>query len=290
MTYSVIALDHETGAFAVGVQSRWFNTGASVPWVRSGVGAVATQAAVDPGYGPRGLALMGEGMSAPDALERLLADDPARERRQVAFVDTSARVAVHTGAACIAVADHQTGDGWAVLGNLLAGADVIPSMAAAFVAARGDLQDRILSTLDAAQAAGGDLRGMQSAALRLAPPVGRDLEEGVELLVADHPEPLGELRRLVGIDRTYRALHRANAAGAGGDTASALSHYEEADPSVGTGEVGFWTAVGLHRIGRSEEATALLDRLFDEQPVLAEVLRRLSVHEPSLGALAQPQG
>ncbi|HEX7879826.1 MAG TPA: DUF1028 domain-containing protein, partial [Candidatus Eisenbacteria bacterium] len=138
-TFSIVARDPETGDIGVAVQSHWFSVGQSVPWAEPGVGAVATQSLVEVSYGPKGLALMREGMSAPDALARLLAEDPQREVRQVAMIDAEGRVAVHTGNLCIAEAGHETGNQFSVQANLMLKESVWPAMAKAYRAAKGDL-------------------------------------------------------------------------------------------------------------------------------------------------------
>src|SRR5919198_5477997 len=164
-TYSIVARDPNTGELGVAVQSHWFSVGSLVPWVEAGVGAVATQSFVDPSYGKLGLDLMRAGKSAPEALKALIAGDAASDVRQVAMIDTQGRVAAHTGAKDIQAAGHKVGTNYSVQANLMLNDTVWPAMSRAFEAAKGDLADRMLAALDAAQAAGGDIRGRQSAAL-----------------------------------------------------------------------------------------------------------------------------
>ena len=164
-TYSIVARDPATGDFGVAVQSHWFQVGTVVPWAEAGVGAVATQSFARIDYGPKGLELMRQGKSAKEALDQLVAQDPEKDVRQVAMVDAQGRVAVWTGPRCIAAAGHQTGNGYSVQANLMDKATVWPAMAKAFESAKGDLADRMLAALEAAQAEGGDIRGSQSAAL-----------------------------------------------------------------------------------------------------------------------------
>ena len=164
-TYSIVARDAATGDLGVAVQSHWFSVGSAVPWAEPGVGAVATQSFTEPSYGPLGLALMKAGKSAPEALKALLAADGDREVRQVAMVDAQGRSAAHTGAKCIQAAGHEVGEGFTVEANLMDKATVWPAMAKAFKGAKGDLADRLLAALRAAQAEGGDIRGQQSAAI-----------------------------------------------------------------------------------------------------------------------------
>src|SRR4028119_171528 len=163
-TYSIVARDPVTGDFGVAVQSHWFQVGAAVPWAEAGVGAVATQSFVLLDYGPKGLQLMKEGKSAREALDLLLSQDPQQEVRQVAMVDAQGRVATWTGPKCIAAAGHPTGPPPSVRATLMDKPTVWPAMARAFESTRGDLAERMLAAMDAAEAEGGDIRGRQSAA------------------------------------------------------------------------------------------------------------------------------
>ena len=169
VTFSIVALDPDNGDLGVATQSKFLAVGAVVPWARAWVGAVATQSFVDPSYGPLGLGLLRAGRSAPEALAGLLAADEGREVRQVAMVDAQGRVAAHTGKKCIAEAGQRVGKDFSVQANLMASAEVWPAMARAFEQARGDLAERMLQALEAAQRAGGDIRGQQSAALLVVP-------------------------------------------------------------------------------------------------------------------------
>lgn len=283
MTYSVIAFDPESGAFGVAVQSHWFNVGRTAPWVRFGVGAVVTQALTDPSYGWRGLDAMGEGIPADRALNRLLADDPDRERRQVAFVDPEGRVAVHTGSRCLSHAGHVVGEGWAVLGNLLASERVVDAMAEVFPRARGTLAERMVATLEVAQENGGDIRGVQSAAIRIAP--GRDeleegFEAGIDFSVPDHPDPIAELRRLITVDRAYRALRRGQTALADGKEALALHHLSLAERLPHGVELDFWRALALFELGKVGAASETMAAVLGQAPQFEEVLRRLAEVDP----------
>lgn len=288
MTYSVIAHDPESGAYGVAVQSHWFNVGRSAPWVRFRVGAVATQALTDPSYGWRGLDLMAAGHSAAAALVELLDGDDDADRRQVAFVDAAGEVAVHTGARCVRYADHVQGRGWAVLGNLLATDRVVPAMAEVFAAATGTLAERMVSALEAAEFAGGDLRGLQSAAIRVVPGSG-ELDEGVEagidISVADHPDPVTELRRLVTVDRAYRALRRAETAVVEGNPAVALHQMSLARRLRHGIEVEFWLAIARARMGELDDARAEMERVVATAPRFGEVLARLAEVDPVVAAL-----
>jgi uncharacterized Ntn-hydrolase superfamily protein len=215
-TFSIVAADPATGEVGCAVQSKYFAVGAVVPWARSGVGAVATQAAGVAAYGPRVLALLEEGLDPAAALQRALADDDGRETRQLGAVAADGRSAAFTGGECLEFAGHETGDGYAVQGNILAGPAVVAGMARAFRETPGSLAERLVAALEAAQAAGGDRRGQQSAAVLVertgAAAEGREgVDKVVDLRVDDHEEPIAELRRLLGIHLVWDALRRATA-------------------------------------------------------------------------------
>lgn len=206
MTFSIAAADLEAGDWGVAVASKFPCVGAIVPWARSGVGAVATQAWANTSFGPDGLALAAEGIAADDALPRLLDADDGREDRQVGLVDAAGRAATFTGEKCMAWAGGATGRGFAVQGNILVGEQVVADMQAAFVETEGDLCDRLLAALLAGDAAGGDRRGRQSAALLVVRDgggyEGRN-DRYIDLRVDDHPEAPAELARLFEVwDRT----------------------------------------------------------------------------------------
>ena len=206
-TFSVVG--HNRGDFGVAVASKFLAVGSIVPWARAGVGAVATQALANAAYGPDGLALLQDGQSAVDALNQLLAGDDEREHRQAGIVDKEGRAAAHTGGACFPWAGHILGDGYCCQGNLLAGEAVVLRMAEAFTAARdggGELAEALLAALRAGDAAGGDKRGRQSAALlvvRAGGGYGGFLDRYIDLRVDDHPDPIPELERILRLHRFY---------------------------------------------------------------------------------------
>jgi len=283
MTYSIVARDPATGAFGVAAQSHWFNVAQPVAWVRYGVGAVATQASADPSYGWRGLALMADGVNPATALRDLSEADEGREQRQVAMMNASGVVAARTGDQCIAHAGHVIGDGWSVQGNLLATPSVVEAMAAGYEASRGPLAIRMLGALEAAEHAGGDLRGRQSAVIRIvssSAESGPGADESIDLRVCDHADPLGEMRRLVLVDEAYREMERGHAAIDDDRLADALGHF---DTAVGPGhadELEFWRAIGLVRVGRVDEAVDSFGRLVSERPMYAELLNRVAEVDP----------
>ncbi|MEJ2502368.1 MAG: DUF1028 domain-containing protein [Gemmatimonadota bacterium] len=263
-TYSIVARDAGTGELGVAVQSHWFSVGPLVAWAEPGVGAVATQSFVDPSYGPLGLRLMRAGKTAAQALDALLAADDHPEVRQVGMVDAAGVSASHTGDQAIQAAGHVTGDGYAVQANLMVGPSVPVAMARAYDTTDGDLTERLLSALEAAQAEGGDIRGRQSAAILvvsgdtlLNPWEGRL----VDLRVEDHPEPVVELRRLVTLSRAYARMNAGDEALTEGDVERALTEYSAAQEMVpdaaSNGEMSFWHAVTLASLGRVEESLPL---------------------------------
>ncbi|MEY2568801.1 MAG: hypothetical protein QOE35_3330 [Actinomycetota bacterium] len=251
MTYSIVARDPETGDVGVAVQSHFFSVGSICSWVEPGVGAVATQSIAEPSYGPRGLDAMRAGRSASVALATLTAEDDDREQRQVAYVDARGEVAVHTGDRCIAEAGHATGDGFSAQANMMRGTGVPEAMAEAFSSTGGELSDRLLASLYAAEAAGGDIRGRQSACLLIASPDGQPWERAYDVRVDDHAEPLDELARLVALHRAYR------------------------DGEACNNELRFWRALALAGEGNVDEARALLAPVWAEHDGWAALLLRL---------------
>jgi uncharacterized Ntn-hydrolase superfamily protein len=280
-TYSIVARDAKTGELGVAVQSHWFSVGSIVTWAEAGVGAIATQSFVDPGYGPRALDLLRRGAAAPDVLAQLVAADPQRDVRQVAIVDVQGHVAAHTGAKAIAAAGHHVGNQYSVQANLMANAKVWPAMSAAFEKATGDLADRMLAALDAAEAVGGDIRGRQSAALLVVKADGSarpwaGADRLFDLRVDDHPQPLDELRRLVRLQRAYNRANRGDELMSEQKVDEALKEYAAAAaiaPEIV--ELPFWHAVTLASIGREAEAAPIFRAVFAKEPAWADLVPRL---------------
>ena len=307
-TYSIVARDPATGQIGVAVQSHWFGVGQIVPWAEAGVGAVATQSFVDPSYGKLGLDLLRAGKSAPDALRALLQADSACEVRQVGFIDASGNVATFTGArdiqsaGSIAASSTSTmnvacgahggtmsvGRDFAVQANLMANDTIWPAMAKAYAASTGDLAERMLAALEAAEKAGGDIRGKQSAALVVvnAKPSGRSWQDRLfDLRIDDHAEPLPELRRLVAVQRAYNHMNAGDLAVEKKDNEAALREYSAAEriaattpgiPPTRHAEMIFWHAVSLVSMNRVNEALPLFARSYAIQPTWRELVPRLA--------------
>ncbi len=320
-TFSIVARDPATGEIGVAVQSHWFAVGQIVPWAEAGVGAVATQSFVDPSYGKLGLELMRAGKSAPEALRALLAGDAHNNVRQVALLDSSGNVMTWTGAANIDAAGgiagqtaeqvggggcggvigaHPSGGGcwtegkgFAVQANLMANDKVWPAMAKAYEETKGDLADRMLAALDAAQAVGGDIRGRQSAALIVVTgkPTGKPWQDRIfDLRVDDNVEPLKELRRLVTLQRAYNHMNAGDLAVEHKDHEAALREYAAAEKLASTAEgisasrlaeMTYWHAVALVNMKRVEEALPLFRKVF----AMDENWRTLTPRLPKAGLL-----
>lgn len=279
-TYSIVARDPHTGQIGVAVQSHYFSVGSIVPWAEAGVGAVATQSFANADYGPEGLAFMRQGLNATQALDILLKQDEEREMRQVALVDAQGTVAVHTGNRCIPAAGHLIGDNVSVQANLMVNDAVWPAMKRAYEGARGDLADRMIAALEAAQEVGGDLRGQQAAALLIVsgerqqkPWYGRLFD----LRVDDHPRPVEELKRLVSLRKAWLLFEQSNE----------LAHTQHIDEAVSVlkqaialqpdlAELKFRGAEILFMAGLPQEALATFRDVFAQEPAWAEMVSRLA--------------
>jgi uncharacterized Ntn-hydrolase superfamily protein len=262
VTYSIAARDGPPGELGVAVQTRFFAVGQTVPWARPGVGAIATQAFADRRYGATGIELLAAGRSPQEALDELTASDPEAAVRQVGIVAADGRAAAHTGAECVAAAGHVAGDGFSAQANMMRSEDVWPAMADAFTASRAPLPWRLLEALDAAEAAGGDFRGKQSAAILVvrAEPTERPWDDKLlELRVDDHPEPLAELRRLLELADGYRALLQLREGDPPPEAVAAVRRLPELD-------VRWSETYAALRDGDVERARSLVRPLFDAEP------------------------
>ena len=287
MTYSIVARDPDTDELGVAVQSHWFSVGSIVTWARPGVGAVATQANADPGYGPQLLDLLAAGVHAEQALATLVANDPAGHSRQVAVVDGAGHVAAHTGSTCMAYAGHVTGAGVSCQANIMASERVWPAMLDAFTAATGSLTSRLLAALDAAEREGGDLRGCQSAAILVVAPDAEPWQTVVSLRVEDHADPLGELRRLVALQGAYALAGEADELmGSGHHDDAARLYVQASERAPGNHELLFWSGLGAAQAGDLDGGVAQVRAAIALQPTWRELLRRLPPEvAPSAGAV-----
>lgn len=278
-TYSIVALDEKTGELGVAVQSHWFSVGSIVPWARAGVGAVATQSIAKVEYGPHGLQLMAEGLTADQALAKLVADDPGASVRQVGMVDAQGNVASHTGDKCIAEAGFRTGKYYTVQANIMEKSTVWDAMAEAYENTPGDLADRMMAAMEAAQNEGGDLRGKQSASILIVK--GKPTEEPwnnikMELRIEDHPEPIKELKRLINIHRAYEHANKGDHYLELGEMENALKEYKKsAEYYPENPELPFWTAVTLVTAGELDRALPIFKDVFQRNPKLKELVPRL---------------
>ena len=275
-TYSIVARDPGTGELGVAVQSHWFSVGPIVPWARTGVGAVATQANAKISYGPRALELLEAGADAPDALARLLSEDPGAAGRQVAVVDSRGRVAAHTGSSTIPFAGHALGDQVSCQANIMASERVWPAMLAAYERAEGSLVTRLLAALDAAERHGGDIRGRQSAAILVVPGRGESWDTVACLRVEDHPEPLTELRRLTTLGDAYVLADRADELVNEGRHEEAARLYREASAlAPESHELRFWAGLGAAQAGDLDAALEHVRAAIAMQPGWRELLPRI---------------
>jgi uncharacterized Ntn-hydrolase superfamily protein len=276
MTYSIVARDPATGELGVAVQSHWFSVGPIVPWAEPGVGAVATQANVQPSYGPDALDLMRSGASAGEALQRLVAEDPGSAGRQVAVLDASGRVAVHTGSSAIPFAGHSTSEEVSCQANMMASETVWPAMLDTYRQTAGSLTHRLLAALDAAEREGGDIRGRQSAAILVVPAAGEGWQSTVSLRVEDHPEPLDELRRLVDLHDAYALASEADDSINEGRHDDAARLFERARAlAPDNHELLFWAGLGAAHAGDLERGVADVRAAIELQPGWRDLLARM---------------
>ncbi len=278
-TYSIVARDPQTGELGVAVQSHYFSVGQRVPWAEAGIGAVATQSFTEPSYGALGLQLMKAGKTAPDALKALIAGDSNADVRQVAMIDANGNVATHTGKKCIADAGHHIGKNYSVQANLMSNANIWPAMSKAFESAQGSLAERMLAALEAAQNAGGDIRGQQSAAILVVSgkPTGISWKDRIlDLRVEDNPNPLQELRRLMRIQEAYHHEDLGDNYIAENNLDAAFKEYEKASQlEPENDELRFWFAVSLVTTKEKEKALKLFKEIFEKDKRWLELIDRL---------------
>jgi len=279
-TFSIVAIDTATGEMAVGVQSHWFSVGSIVSWGKSGVGVVATQSFVNPAYGPEGLKLISEGKTAEQALQILVEQDPGRDYRQVAFLDTKGNVSTYTGKLCVQSASHITGENFSVQANMMLNNDVVPAMAKTFREnANLPLAERVVKTMQAAQDAGGDIRGKQSAVLLVFNTKAVKYEwmdKKIDLRVDDHTAPLIELERLLNVFRAYEHMNNGDLAIEAGDMTKALDEYAAAEKMFPNNlEMKYWKAVALANKNKLNDAIPIFMEIFKVDSNWRELTRRL---------------
>ncbi len=265
-TFSIVARDSVTGQMGVAVQTHWFAVGTRVAWAEAGVGAIATQSFTNVSFGPRGLALLKKGMTAEAVLKQLIASDEGSDVRQVGIIDSKGRSASWTGEKCIREAGHLVGKNFSAQANLMLTGKVWPAMAIAFQENSGPLAERMLAALEAGQAAGGDIRGRQSAALLV---VKADVPEHawqgreIDLRVDDHKTPIAELKRLLKVHRAYEHMNKGDTAMEEDDVEAALREYGKAEKLVpGNLEMKYWHAVSMANAGMLDQALPIFAHVF----------------------------
>ncbi len=287
-TYSIVARDPDTGQLGVAVQSHWFSVGPLVAWAESGVGAVATQSFIDPNYGPLGLELMKAGRTAQEAMDALVNTDEGKDVRQVGMIDKDGNTAVFTGNSTIPYAGHKMGKNYSVQANLMEKSTVWDAMAHAFESSEGDLAEKLLVALEAAQNEGGDIRGRQSAAILVVSGEATGfpwVDRIFDLRIADHPTPVKELRRLVQLKRAYLKLNEGDEWVTEHQMEKAVTGYEEAtslvEDSQTNGEAPFWVGVTLVEAHQIEKSYPYFRRAYRQDKSWAELINRL----PAAGLL-----
>jgi uncharacterized Ntn-hydrolase superfamily protein len=289
-TYSIVARDPETGDLGVAVQSHWFSVGSIVPWAEAGVGAIATQSFANPSFGVRGLELLRRGKTAEEAVRELISSDESRDVRQLAIVDSRGNVAAYTGGKCVPEAGHYVGDNFSVQANLMLSDKVWSAMAKAFETSKGHLAERMIVALEAAQGAGGDIRGKQSASILVvkAHSMGKVWEDKVvDLRVEDHPEPVEELKRLLKVFRAYEYMNRGDLAMERDDADGALEAYSTARAMFPDNlAMKYWHAVSLANLGMVEDALPIFKEIFARDRNWLILTKRL----PAVGLLDVSEG
>ncbi len=284
-TYSIVALDPATGELGAAVQSHWFSVGSLCTWARAGIGAVATQSVVEPAYGPDALDRLADGVGAQQVLGELLAADPLAAMRQVAVVDASGGVSVHTGPGCIPHAGDAAGEHWSCQANMMERETVPAAMSAAFAAARGDLAERLMQALEAAEGEGGDVRGRQSAAMVVVPAEAEPWRRRVDLRVEDNSAPLPELRRLLTLSRAYELAGAGDELMAAGRTDEAGDLYRRAaELAPASDELRFWAGLAFAQAGDLDAGVAAVRAAAAVNPNWVVLLDRLSPDFAPAGA------
>ncbi len=288
-TYSIVAIDRETGELGAAVQSHWFSVGSIVIWAEAGIGAICTQSFVEASYGPLGLELMRAGKTAEEALAGLLKADRYEAVRQVAMIDAHGRVAAHTGQSCIPEAGHIVGDGFSCQANLMLKNTVWDAMKRAYESTPGELVDRLMAALEAAEKEGGDIRGKQSAAIIVVKGKGSGAwwkDRIYDLRIEDHPAPLVELKRLIRLNKAYNFMNKGDEFLTENKVEEAMKSYTLAmDMYPDNAEMVFWPAVTLASTGKVEESLPLFRKVFTMDRNWALLVPRL----PEVGQLPKDE-
>ncbi len=278
-TFSIVARDAKTGEMGVAVQSHWFSVGSIVSWGEAGVGVVATQSFVNPSFGPKGLELLKTGKSAQEVVDIMIAEDDGRDYRQLAITDSEGRSACFTGRLCIKDAGNITKDNYSVQANMMLNDKVWGAMSDAFENSEGRLAERLVTALEAGQAAGGDIRGMQSACLLVvrAVPTGNIWEDRlVDLRVEDSDEPIKELARLLKVHRAYEHMNNGDVAVEKKDMELAGKEYASAERLFPDNtEMKFWHAVMMANNGKIDESLPLFKEVFSKDNNWRTLFERL---------------
>ncbi len=278
-TYSIVARDSVTGDIGVAVQSHWFSVGTTVTYGKAGVGVVATQSLVNPSYGPKGLALMEQGLSPQQALDALIANDEGKMYRQVAFLNANGDVATHTGNLCIEAAGHRQGKNFSVQANMMLKNTVWDAMADTFENTQGSLSERIMAAMKAAQSEKGDIRGKQSAAILIVKgeATGNSWEDTImDLRVEDHENPVAELERLIEMHKAYDFMNKGDLAMEAGDSKLAENMYLNAQQLFPENlEMQYWYAINLLNNRQFEKAFPILKSIFKQDENWRELTARL---------------
>lgn len=278
-TYSIVAYDSITGEMGVAVQSHWYSVGTIVSWGEAGVGVIATQSFVNPSFGPRGLSLLKQGLSANQVLNLLIESDEGRDVRQVAILDSKGNAAAYTGKNCIDDAGHITGKNYSVQANMMLNNTVWKAMSKTFENSSGSLEERLMQTLEAAENAGGDIRGKQSAALLVVKPKSTGqvwLDRKVDIRVDDHSEPLKELRRILKVHQAYEHMNKGDLAVEHNDMDLAMKEYSAAEAMFPDNEeMKYWHAVTLANIGKVDESLPIFEEIFNKNSNWVKLTPRL---------------
>ena len=285
-TFSIVARDPKTGEMAIAVQSHWFSVGTVVAWGEAGVGVVATQSFVNKSFGIRGLELLKQGKSPQETMDILLSDDAGKEVRQVAILDINGRVATHTGKNCIDAAGHINGENFSVQANMMLNDKVWPAMANAWNKNEQlPFAERIMEVMKAAQAAGGDIRGKQSAVLmvfgskKTSEPWNDKI---IDLRVDDSREPIKELERLLKVHRAYEHMNQGDLYTEKNDMGNAMKEYNAAMKMFPDNlEMKYWTAITLANNKQVSKALPMLKEIYTKDANWRELTKRL----PKVGLL-----